>query len=156
MGQRAGKLLDTKEFLNNLFAEDEYIAKLYEQLAKYWPKQVAKRGKAEATSGQKPDPEAAAKLEGEGVVEAEDGQDVSVSGESTPGTKEVTQEDEYLAWTLGGDLRQDTPLARLVKGDAGGCKAEQVEEQDIDRKLAELEQLVVNEKRPRETEGENG
>ena len=84
------------------------------------------KGDVEAAEGQE--------AEGaEGEVATED--DYAVDGASTPDTKPQASisEDEYMAWTLGGDLRVKSPAP---------LSAEAFVEEDIDDKIRRLERLV--------------
>ena len=71
-------------------------------------------------------------VEGEDVEASDDSQ--AVSGEQTP-PPTLNQEDEYLAWTLGGDLmRCPTPAAE------GVAQTESV--LDVEAQIKDLEKLV--------------
>lgn len=109
-------------------SKDANVQKLFDHLAKYWkPK----------TPRSKQCLEDKAEEEDSGSEDDQDEEDRDrligqerTSGESTPDTARNAAEDEYLAWSLGGQFKEvpDTPQAPG----------------DLDKALEELERLETN------------
>ena len=64
--------------------------------------------------------------------------DGEVDGTCTP-KKSITIDDEYLAFTLGGDLRDGSPLANLASNTDVEMLQDDTCEDDIEKRLAVLE-----------------
>lgn len=114
-----------------LGSEDLALRQLFQKVAKYWaPKLRSKKSlelpEVEDSADQSKDSTGVS-----GAVE-----DEIIDGDTTPDSKPTN--DEYLAWTLGGSLRENSPWAKFCPGSPEDMSTMADE---IDIKLKELETL---------------
>lgn len=117
------------------------LGQLFLKVAKYWAPKLRSKKSLElaevATADAGTEDSADQPEEATGAAGAVDDKDVIIDGDMTPDTKPVTN-DEYLAWTLGGSLRPDSPWAKFCPGSPEDMSKMPDE---IDIKLKELETL---------------
>ena len=129
--------------------QDEYIQQLYNAMAERWPLRTKPEKKAKTSGdgqeenvadeneGQEPDTEVP---EAESTDDSQDSQDAS--GETTPNRERRLAEAEYLAWTLGGELREVYPSPSPCPAAEVPTPGAEIDVGDCDEQLARLEQLV--------------
>ena len=135
------------DFGKKQWSKDMGLRMLFALVSKYWVPKPRKKSKKEV------EPLENGECQGIATPEPEEAQDSSesttpevdgeVDGMSTP-KKSITIDDEYLAFTLGGDLRDGSPLANIVNTDvemppATEHKDQVMSEDDLEKKLAVLE-----------------
>ena len=120
--------------------QDDLIQQLYDALTKHWPRREKKPKKGGKDKADEDEAAEDAADEPGGEL-TEDSQDVS--GETTPDGQKVVEEDEYLAWTLGGDLREVHPSPSQCPQAQDPVPEPEMGLEEFDRQLKQLEQLVL-------------